>query len=57
MYREFPGGSAAKGPGMVTAVAWVQSLAGQLPHAAGMGPKKKEYNLEPFHYKWKPRTY
>ena len=33
---EFPGGSAGEGSGTVTAVAWVQSPAQELPHVMGM---------------------
>ena len=49
---EFPGGSVGKGPGIVTAVALVravaqvQPLAWELPHAAGAAPSPaKKQNL------------
>ena len=46
--REFPGSLVVKGSGVVTAVVWatvagqVQSLAQELPHAAGVA-KEEEY--------------
>lgn len=47
---EFPGGLAMKGPGVVTAeawvtlVAWIQSLARDLPQATGMTKRKPKKN-------------
>lgn len=42
---EFPGGSAGKGPSAVTAVARVQALAQDLPHAADAAMnKRRAYN-------------
>ena len=38
-YQEFPGGLAGSGSGFVTAVAWVQSLAWELPHSLGVVKK------------------
>ena len=38
---EFPGGSAGLGSAIVTALAQVQSLAQELPHAAGAAKKEK----------------
>ena len=49
---EFPGGSVGQGSGTVTAVArvasvaWVQSLARELPHAT-VTAKKKQKNKDP----------
>ena len=37
---EFPGGSAGEGSGIVNAVAWVRSLAGELPQAPGVAKIK-----------------
>ena len=39
---EFPGGIAVKGLGVVIAVAWVQSLVLEFPHAKGTAKKKKK---------------
>ena len=46
--KEFPGGSVGYGPSIVTAVAWVQSLAMELPHAVRMAKKKKTKYREEF---------
>ena len=54
MFSEFPCacGAAGKGSGVVTAVAciisvaWVQSLAWELPQAAGVAKKKKKRERE-----------
>ena len=40
-FWEFPSGPA--GPGVVTAVAWVQSLAWELMHTAGTAEKKEMF--------------
>ena len=39
---EFPGGLEGCGPSIVTAVAWVPSLAPELPHVASRPKKKKK---------------
>lgn len=41
VFKEFPGGSAGKGPRIVTAVAWVHTLAQELLHALGRAKKIK----------------
>ena len=41
---EFLGGAVGYGSGVVTAVAWVWSLAQELPHAAGTEGKKKNWS-------------
>ena len=39
---EFPGGPAGEGSGIVTAVAWVHSLAPELLHAEGVAIKRRK---------------
>ena len=39
---EFPGGLVVKVSSVVSAIAWVQSLARELLHAVGMAKKKKQ---------------
>ena len=43
--QEFPGGLVVKGSGVATAVAQVQSLAWEHPHAMQAAKKKKKRNL------------
>ena len=46
-HMEFPGDLAVEGSVIGTAVAWVWSLAGELPHAAGMAKNKKQNETTP----------
>ena len=46
-HMEFPGDLAVEGSVIGTAVAWVWSLAGELPHAAGMAKNKKQNETPP----------
>ena len=40
--QEFPRGSDGQGPGIVSVVAWVQSLAWELPHVMGVTKTKRQ---------------
>ena len=46
MCQGFSGGPAIKGSSVVTAVAWVQSLARELPHAKGAAKEKKKKGVK-----------
>lgn len=41
---EFPYSSGGYGPSIITAAAWVWSLAGEYPYAAGKAKKKTKQN-------------
>lgn len=43
--QELPGGSAGGGAGVVITVAWVLSLAWQVPRATGMAKKRETENI------------
>ena len=43
--QELPGGSAGGGAGVVITVAWVLSLAWQVPRATGMAKKRERENI------------
>ena len=53
---EFSVGTASWGSGIVAAVAWVQSLAWELPYAMGRGEEKKKLKRAGINYKIFPTS-